>query len=124
MVRFLCLVTNGRTFIQRIKYEPAFMDQVLLKAQDFYFNKFLPTAVLHVIISPSDCTIRCSGPIMNEQCPFVDSVKPVNVMETKVKKCDHIDQQESSLRKQDTNQLCPDRQDPVVKANGFYSSII
>ena len=109
----------GEPFIQRIKYEPAFMDQVLLKARDFYFNKFLPTAVPHVIISPSDCTICCSGPIMNEQCPFVDSVKPDNVMETKVKKCDHIDQQESSLRKQDKNQLCPDRQDPVVKANAL-----
>ena len=109
----------GEPFIQRIKYEPAFMDQVFLKAQDFYFNKFLPTAVPHVIISPSDCTIRCSGPIMNEQCPFVDSVKPDNVMETKVKKFDHIDQQESSLRKQDKNLLCPDRQDPVVKANAL-----
>ena len=106
----------GEPFIQRIKYEPAFMDQVLLKAQDFYFNKFLPTAVPHVIISPSDCTICCSEPIMNEQCPFVDSVKPDNVQ---VKKCDHIDQQESSLRKQDRNQLCTDRQDPVVKTNAL-----
>ena len=30
----------GEPFIQTIKYEPAFMDKVLLKARNFYFNKF------------------------------------------------------------------------------------
>ena len=103
-------------FIQRIKYEPAFMDKVLLKACDFYFNKLLPTVVPHVIISPSDCTISFSGPIMNEQRSFVI---PDNIMETKVKKCVSTDQQESSVRKQGKHQSCSDRQDAKVKANAL-----
>ena len=82
----------GEPFIQRIKYEPAFMDQVLLKAQDFYFKKFLPAAVPHLIISLSDCNLYFSGPILNEHSG-----------NTEVSKCD---QQESS---QDKNQHCPDR---------------
>ena len=77
------------------------MDKVLLKAHNFYFNKFLPSVVPHVIILPSDCTISYSGPIMNEQCSFVI---PDNIMETKVRKCDNIDQQESSVRKQGKHQ--------------------
>ena len=106
----------GEPFIQRIKYEPAFMDKVLLKACDFYFNKLLPTVVPHVIISPSDCTISFSGPIMNEQRSFVI---PDNIMETKVKKCDRIDQQESSVRNQGKHQPCLDRQDAKVKASAL-----
>lgn len=97
----------GEPFIQRIDYEPAFMDQVILKAHDFYFKKFLPTALPHVIISPSDFFTGLSdfstGPIM----------------ETKVKKRDHVDQQEDRVRKQGKNQASLDRQDPMVKANAL-----
>ena len=106
----------GEPFIQRIEYEPSFMDQVLFKARDFYFNKLLPTAVPHMIISPSDCTISFPGPIVNEQCSFIDSVSRVivreNVMETKVKKCNPIDQQQGSVRQrgtQDKNPPCSAR---------------
>ena len=40
----------GKLFIQRIKYGPDFMDQVLLEAHDLYFNKFLPAVVSHLIL--------------------------------------------------------------------------
>ena len=40
-------------------------------------------------------------------------------METKVKKCVSIDQQESSVRKQGKHQPCSDRQDAKVKANAL-----
>ena len=50
---------------------------------------FLPTAMPYVIISPSDCTIHCSGLIMNKQCRLEDPTKPIKIMETKVEKCDH-----------------------------------
>ena len=63
---------------------------------------------------------------MNEQCSFIDSVSRVivrkNVMETKVKKCDPIDQQEGSVRQrgtQDKNPPCSDRQDCSVKVKAL-----
>ena len=76
------------------------MEQVLLKAQDFYFFKFLPTVVPLVMIAPSDCT---------SHCPLVDSVKPD-------KEFVHVAQHESHARKQDKNLLCPDEQDPMMKS--------
>ena len=63
---FIVWSLMGKSFIQRIEYELVLIDKVLLKACDFYFNKFLPTIVPHAIIPPSDCTISFSGPIMNE----------------------------------------------------------
>ncbi|XP_065895687.1 deubiquitinase OTUD6B-like [Dysidea avara] len=63
---------------------------------------------------------------MNEQCSFIDSVSRVivreNFMETKVKKCDPIDQQEGSERQQGTqnkNPPCSDRQDRSVKVKSL-----
>ena len=49
-----CLVTIRRTFnfVQRIEYDKAFMDKALTKAQNFYFNKFLPAITPYMIISP------------------------------------------------------------------------
>ena len=43
----------GEPFVQRIGYEKAFMDKALIKAQNFYFNKFLPSITPYMIISPS-----------------------------------------------------------------------
>jgi len=40
-------------FVQRIKYSSTFIDDVLLKAQVFYFKKFLPVVAPYVIVSPS-----------------------------------------------------------------------
>ena len=45
-------------------------------------------------------------------------------METKVKKCDDTDQQESSVRKKGKHQPCSDRQDAKVKANAYMYFVI
>ena len=42
----------GEPFVQRIEYDKAFMDKALTKAQNFYFNKFLPAITPYMIISP------------------------------------------------------------------------
>jgi len=76
------------------------MNQVLLKAQDFYFSKFLPTVVPIVMIAPSDCTIHY---------PLVDSIKPD-------KEFVRVVQHENHARKQGKNLLCSDEQDPMIKA--------
>ena len=44
----------GEPFIQRIEYDKVFMDIMLVKAQNFYFNKFLPAITSYMIIFPSD----------------------------------------------------------------------
>lgn len=44
----------GEVFVQRIKYDKVFMDTALVKAKNFYFNKFLPAITSYMIISPSD----------------------------------------------------------------------
>ena len=41
-------------FIQHVQYNASFINAVLSKARNFYFDKFLPSAVPYVIISPDD----------------------------------------------------------------------
>ena len=41
-------------FVQHVQYDASFMNVALSKAHKFYFDKFLPSAVPYVIISPDD----------------------------------------------------------------------
>ena len=45
----------GDPFVQRITYNKEFMDKVLVKAQKFYFDKFLPAITPYLVIPSREC---------------------------------------------------------------------
>jgi len=49
---FCVWLSVGEPFVQQIKYDNAFTNEVLVKAQNFYFNKSLPAVVPYMNFSP------------------------------------------------------------------------
>ena len=41
-------------FVQRVKYDFSFMKTTLVKARKFYFEKFLPSVLPCMLITPDD----------------------------------------------------------------------
>ena len=55
-------------FVQRVKYDSVFMKGAILKAQKFYFEKFLPAVVPHIIM-PSSVASSSSVSTAEESTP-------------------------------------------------------
>ena len=69
------------TFVQRVYYNKPFMENIIAKVQAFYFEKYLPSIIPYMIVTPSD-----SGLITVKPVPTIPpTVKPTSNVPPTVK---------------------------------------
>ena len=69
-------------FVQRVQYDVSFMNIALSKARNFYFDKFLPSVIPYIIITPVDTNTGSDSSSYPSTCNQVNKVSNPMVTES------------------------------------------